>query len=198
MFTGLVEETGTIAEVVELPDSARRLTIAASVVCSDAKPGDSICVDGVCLTAVDPTHTSFQADVMAESLQRSTLGWLTVGDRVNLERSMSPQTRFGGHIVSGHVDAVTQVVDRQDSENWRILSFALPSSLVHLVAEKGSITVSGVSLTVASVQGSESFSVSLIPTTLAETTLGALQIGDSVNLEVDMLARYVARILETR
>lgn len=197
MFTGIVEERGVVVEVIDLPDSARRVRIRGPLVTSDARPGDSICVSGVCLTVVAPHGDEFAADVMAETLRRSGLGELRVGDEVNLERALAAGGRFGGHVVSGHVDGRARVLSREDSEHWRVLRFELPDSLSRFIAEKGSVTLDGVSLTVADV-GSGDFSVSLIPTTLAETTLDRLGVGDEVNVEVDMLARYLARLLEAQ
>lgn len=195
MFTGIVEEMGQVVAVEDLPDNARRLRLRGPVVTSDVHPGDSICVSGVCLTVVDPDGAQFAADVMAETLRRSGLGVLAVGDAVNLERALPASGRFGGHVVSGHVDGRARVREREDSQHWRVLRFELPSELSRFVAEKGSITLDGVSLTVADV-GEDWFSVSLIPTTLEETTMGRLEVGDEVNVEVDMLARYLARLLE--
>lgn len=197
MFTGIVEERGEIVEVIDLPDSARRVRIRGAVVTSDVRPGDSICVSGVCLTVVDPGADEFAADVMAETLRRSGLGQLQPGDEVNLERALAAGGRFGGHVVSGHVDGRAMVIAREDSEHWRVLRFALPEALSRFVAEKGSVTLDGVSLTVADV-GPDWFTVSLIPTTLAQTTLERLEPGDEVNVEVDMLARYLARLLEAQ
>lgn len=195
MFTGIVEEMGQVVAVEDLPERARRLRVRGPRVTSDVNPGDSICVSGVCLTVVDPADEEFAADVMAETLQRSGLGAVTVGDLVNLERALPAGGRFGGHVVSGHVDGRARLLAREDAAHWRVLRFALPPELSRFVAEKGSITLDGVSLTVAGV-GENSFSVSLIPTTLVETTMGGLLVGDEVNVEVDMLARYLARLLE--
>ncbi len=198
MFTGIVIDTGRVVAVEDLRDEARRLRIASDVVGPEARPGESICVNGVCLTVVDPEGAQFGADVMKETLDRSSLGRLAPGDPVNLEPAMAVGDRFGGHIVSGHVDGQARVTKRFDSENWRVLTLAAePRSLHKYVAEKGSITLDGVSLTVADA-GDDWFTVSLIPTTLAATTLGAAEIGTLVNVEVDMLARYVERMLEHR
>ena len=195
MFTGIVEEMGRVVAVEELPERARRLRVHGPVVTADVQPGDSICVSGVCLTVVDPADAEFAADVMAETLERSGLGELAVGDPVNLERALSASGRFGGHVVSGHVDGRARLREREDAQHWRVLRFELPNELSRFVAEKGSITLDGVSLTVAGV-GEDWFTVSLIPTTLEETTMGQLTVGDEVNDEVDMLARYLARLLE--
>jgi riboflavin synthase len=197
MFTGIVQDTGVVVAVEDLPDAARRLRISSAVVAPGARAGESICVDGVCLTVVAPQDDEFGADVMKETLQRSSLGQLRTGDLVNLEPAMAVGDRFGGHIVSGHVDGRAELLDRTDSEHWRVLRFAAPEALRKFVAEKGSITLDGVSLTVADA-GPDWFTVSLIPTTLAETTLGRRVPGDLVNVEIDMLARYVERLLEQR
>jgi len=194
VFTGIVEERGVVVDITELPDDARRLRVRGPRVASNAIPGESICVSGVCLTVVDPGDGEFSADVMRETLQRSGLGEFSVGSVVNLERAMRADGRFGGHIVAGHVDGRVTVQSREDSDHWRVVHFDLPADLAPMIAEKGSVTLDGVSLTVANVT-SDGFSVSLIPTTLAETTLGELQVGDRVNVEVDVIARYVARIL---
>ncbi|RLV55437.1 riboflavin synthase [Aeromicrobium phragmitis] len=196
MFTGLVEEVGEIV-AVEPQEDAVRLLVRGPRVAADARHGDSIAVDGVCLTVTTLDGDVFGADVMAESLKRSSLGDLVAGSPVNLERAMTPQTRFGGHIVQGHVDGTGTLLDRTPSEHWEVLRFGVPGSLTRYLVEKGSITINGTSLTVVDViDGSESsFTVSLIPTTLAETTLGALPTGARVNLEVDVLAKYVERLL---
>lgn len=194
MFTGIVEERGRVVRIDDLPDDSKRLRIQGPKVTADVRPGDSICVSGVCLTVVDPQADEFSADVMSETLRRSGLGHVRPGSQVNLERAMAAGDRFGGHIVAGHVDGRAELRDRQDSENWRVLRFAMPAELAPMIAEKGSITLDGVSLTVVAA-GDDEFSVSLIPTTLRETTLGQLAPGDQVNVEVDVLARYVARIM---
>ena len=183
--------------MTSLPDDALRLTIRGPVVTADAEHGDSIAVNGVCLTVVEVTDGSFTADVMRETLNRSSLRGAAEGVSVNLERAVRVDARLGGHIVQGHVDGTGEVVSRTPSDNWEVVRFSLPSSLARYVAEKGSITVDGVSLTVTDVSDG-SFGVSLIPTTLAATTLGSRQIGDTVNLEVDVLAKYVERLLDAR
>ncbi|AGF72545.1 riboflavin synthase [Corynebacterium halotolerans] len=193
MFTGLVEEIGTVA-ALEPQGDALRLTIAARTVLENAALGDSISVNGVCLTVATRDEGSFTADVMQESLDRTGLGQLAVGSRVNLERALAAGDRLGGHIMQGHVDGVGQLLSRTSSEHWDVLRFTLPRSLAHYVVEKGSIAVNGTSLTVSAV-GDDFFEVSLIPTTLAETTHGDLAEGDTVNLEVDVLAKYVERML---
>jgi riboflavin synthase len=196
MFTGIVEELGHVVALESGAESAR-LTVAGPVVTSDAAHGASIAVNGVCLTVVEHGDAQFTVDVMAETLDRSSLGALAVGDRVNLERAMSAASRFGGHIVQGHVDGTAEIVSRTPGERWEVVRFTLPEALARYVVEKGSITVDGVSLTVSALSET-SFSVSLIPTTLALTTLGHKQVGDLVNLEVDVLAKYVERLLTTK
>lgn len=193
MFTGIVEELGEITAVEELGD-ASRFTVRGPVVTMGAKHGDSIAVNGVCLTVVDLVDDAFTADVMAETLDRSSLGALAAGSRVNLERPMALGGRLGGHLVQGHVDGTGEIVAREPAEHWEVVRIALPAALARYVVEKGSITVDGVSLTVVDA-GEDHFTVSLIPTTLAMTTLGSKQTGDPVNLEVDVIAKYVERML---
>src|SRR4051812_19607109 len=193
MFTGIVEELGEVAEMTDLGDSVR-LGLRGPTVTSDAHDGDSIAVNGVCLTVVSSSDDVFTADVMRETLERSSLGALGVGSPVNLERPTRLGGRLGGHLVQGHVDGVGTLLARTPSEHWDLLAFSLPKGLSRYVVEKGSITVDGVSLTVVSV-GDDRFSVSLIPTTLAITTLGSKQPGDPVNLEVDVIAKYVERLM---
>ncbi|HMS75755.1 riboflavin synthase [Gordonia sp. (in: high G+C Gram-positive bacteria)] len=192
MFTGIVEELGTIVARDDLTDSAR-ITVDGPLVTSDAGHGDSIAVNGVCLTVVEFGDGRFTVDVMAETLKRSSLGALEAGSRVNLERAMAAGGRFGGHIVQGHVDGVGEVAAVSPSENWTVVRIALPAELSRYVVEKGSITVDGVSLTVSAV-GDDWFEISLIPTTLAETNLGITEPGRVVNLEVDVIAKYVERL----
>jgi riboflavin synthase len=194
VFTGIVEEQGTVESIVDLGDAAR-LVVRGPVVTSDAQTGDSIAVNGVCLTVVDLEDGTFSADVMLETLRRSSLGALTVGSPVNLERAARVDSRLGGHIVQGHVDGVATVLDVTPTEHWTTVSFALPSGLSRYLVEKGSVCVDGVSLTVVAVDDA-TFSVSLIPTTLQHTTLGTRQAGQPVNIEVDVLAKYVERLLE--
>ncbi|MFJ6631343.1 riboflavin synthase [Streptomyces sp. NPDC091376] len=193
MFTGIVEELGEVTAVEDLGDSSR-FRLRGPVVTEDAKHGDSIAVNGVCLTVVETGDGEFTADVMAETLKRSSLGALAVGSRVNLERPMVADGRFGGHIVQGHVDGTGTIVERTPSEHWELVKVSLPAELARYVVEKGSITVDGVSLTVVDA-GADHFTISLIPTTLALTTLGIKQPGDPVNLEVDVIAKYVERLL---
>lgn len=193
MFTGIVEELGEVVAVEKLED-ASRFRLRGPVVTEGAGHGDSIAVNGVCLTVVDLGEHEFTADVMAETLNRSSLGSLTTGSRVNLERPMALGGRLGGHIVQGHVDGTGRILERRPSENWEIVKVSLPDGLSRYVVEKGSITVDGVSLTVVDA-GPDFFTISLIPTTLALTTLGIKQPGDPVNLEVDVIAKYVERLL---
>jgi riboflavin synthase len=193
MFTGIVEELGSVAGLTRHADSAR-LAVRGSVVTADAGHGDSIAVNGVCLTVTGLDGDIFVADVMAETLDRSSLGVLSVGDPVNLERAATLATRLGGHLVQGHVDGVGAILGREPAEHWELVRFALPDDLARYVVEKGSITVDGVSLTVVEV-GPDSFSVGLIPTTLKATTLGHKGPGDPVNLEVDVIAKYVEKLL---
>ncbi|UQX00206.1 riboflavin synthase [Streptomyces sp. RerS4] len=193
MFTGIVEELGEVTAVEQLAE-ASRFRLRGPVVTEGAKHGDSIAVNGVCLTVVETADGEFTADVMQETLDRSSLGALTEGSRVNLERPMALGGRLGGHLVQGHVDGTGEILSRTPSEHWEIVRIALPENLARYVVEKGSITVDGVSLTVVEA-AADWFSVSLIPTTLALTTLGFKTSGDPVNLEVDVLAKYVERLL---
>jgi riboflavin synthase len=192
VFTGIVEERGEVVAVRDLPEAAR-ITVAGPLVTSDAKLGDSIAVNGVCLTVVDVSAGAFTADVMRETLVRSSLDKIATGDTVNLERAAEVGKRFGGHIVQGHVDGTGVVLARQPSAHWELVRIGIPSQLARYLVEKGSITVDGVSLTVVDVSDDE-FSVSLIPETLRATTLGTRQPGDRVNLEVDVVAKYVERL----
>ncbi|CAB4944466.1 MAG: riboflavin synthase [Actinobacteria bacterium] len=196
MFTGIVEERGTVASVEPLTN-AERIAIRGSVVLADVRPGDSIAVNGVCLTVVEIGPDSFTADVMEETLKRSSLGSAGIGSEVNLERAARLDSRLGGHLVQGHVDGTGQVLVIEPDPHWTLMRISLPAGLARYVVEKGSITVDGVSLTVVSVDD-EGFSVSLIPTTLAETTLGSRRVGDTVNLEVDAIAKYVERLMQGR
>ena len=192
MFTGIVEELGHVVALEPGTDSAR-LTIQGPVVTSDAAHGASIAVNGVCLTVVEHADGCFTVDVMAETLARSNLAALRPGDRVNLERALPATGRFGGHIVQGHVDGTAQILQRSPGDRWEVVRITLPFALARYVVQKGSITVDGVSLTVSALED-DSFSVSLIPTTLALTTLGHKAVGSIVNLEVDVLAKYVERL----
>lgn len=201
MFTGIVEELGEVRDLEPGSESAR-LTVRGPSVVSDATHGASISVNGVCLTVVAHDDEQFTVDVMAETLRRSSLGALRVGDAVNLERAMAANGRFGGHVVQGHVDGTGAIRSRTPGDRWEVVRIDLPEDLARYVVEKGSITVDGVSLTVSGLDESGSgapwFEVSLIPTTLELTTLGRKQPGDPVNLEVDVLAKYVERLLAGR
>jgi len=196
VFTGIVEELGSVVAVEPLADSAR-LRIRGPLVTSDAVHGASIAVNGVCLTVVELGDGEFTADVMQETLDRSSLGALAAGSPVNLERPVTLAARLGGHLVQGHVDGTGTILERTPSEHWEVVRIALPDDLGRYVVEKGSITVDGVSLTVVEAQR-DWFSVSLIPTTLELTTLGTKGVGDPVNLEVDVVAKYVERMLQWR
>lgn len=193
MFTGLVQELGTVAAMEPHAD-ALRLSIRAPRTVAAAELGDSIAINGVCLTVADLSGEVFCADVMQESLDRTALGRLSTGTAVNVEPALLPTTRLGGHIMQGHVDGTATLLTRTSSENWDVLRFSLPADLARYVVEKGSIAVSGTSLTVSAV-GSDWFEVSLIPTTLRETIHGTLPEGGEVNLEVDVLAKYVEKML---
>lgn len=202
MFTGIVEELGEIVAAERSPDAAR-LTIRGALVTSDAGHGDSIAVNGVCLTVVDVIDgDSFTTDVMGETLNRSGIGKLDIGSRVNLERAAAVNSRLGGHIVQGHVDGTGVVLSRTPSDNWEVVRISLPDNLARYVVEKGSITVDGISLTVSGLGVDEAaepghrdwFEVSLIPTTRELTTLGTAPTGATVNLEVDIIAKYVERL----
>jgi riboflavin synthase len=192
MFTGIVEELGEVVALDVDGDSAR-LVVKAPLVTEDAERGASIAVNGVCLTVVDVRDDAFTADVMLETLERSTLGGLRAGERVNLERAVRASDRLGGHIVQGHVDGVDEIQSRTAGERWDVVRIGLPPKLARYVVEKGSIAVDGVSLTV-SATGEDWFEVSLIPTTLELTTLGLRKPGEWVNLEVDVIAKYVERL----
>ncbi len=192
MFTGIVEELGTLHRRDDLQGAAR-LSVRAGVI-ADVRPGDSVAVNGVCLTVVQAGADGFTADVMQETLDHSSLGALVAGDQVNLERAVTAQTRLGGHLVQGHVDGTGAVLSRRPDEHWDVVRCSLPAELARYVVQKGSITVDGVSLTVSAV-GQDWFEVSLIPTTLERTTLGRRSPGDPVNLEVDVIAKYVEKLM---
>lgn len=198
MFTGIIEELGIVVELTVTTDAAR-LHVTAPLAASDAHHGDSIAIAGVCLTVVDRGSDWFIADVMAETLDVSTIRTLSKGNRVNVERSTQSGGRLGGHLVQGHVDGTATLVSRAEGSAWRVLRFTLPRDLAPLVANKGSITVDGVSLTIGAVSDASEkehwFEVSLIPETLTATTLGALEVGDTVNLETDIVARQIERLL---
>ncbi|MEY2848733.1 MAG: hypothetical protein RI885_1398 [Actinomycetota bacterium] len=194
MFTGIIEELGEVVAWERGADAAR-LTVRGPLATSDASHGDSISVSGVCLTVVDRGDDWFTADVMAETIAMSTLRAPTAGDRVNLERAARVGDRLGGHIVQGHIDGTSSVLAITPGEAWRVVRFSLAPDVAALVTRKGSVAVDGVSLTVSAV-GRDWFEVSLIPETLAATTLGLLQLGDAVNIETDVLARQVERMLQ--
>ncbi|PPG26660.1 riboflavin synthase [Pseudoclavibacter sp. RFBG4] len=210
MFTGIIEELGRISSI-ERHDTDARLTVRATLSVSDARIGDSISVDGVCLTVAELLDDGFTADVMGETLRASALGDRAEGDAVNLERAMRLGDRLGGHIVQGHIDTTSQVLEVERFDAWRRIRFAIDPAHARLLVDKGSVAVSGVSLTVSAVSavngvdavgsggspGADAlpwFEVSLIPETLAATTLGDLGVGDRVNVETDILARHVARL----
>jgi len=194
MFTGIVEELGTVVAIDPTAADAARLRVAASLVAADVAEGDSIAVSGVCLTVVEFGDGEFTTDVMRETLIRSTLSQATAGTRVNLERAVTLQTRLGGHLVQGHVDGTGSIIARDHTPQWDVVRISLPPNLSRYVVEKGSIAVDGASLTVVDVDG-DSFTVSLIPTTLQRTTLGAKATGDQVNIEVDVMAKYAEKLL---
>ncbi|WP_329258046.1 riboflavin synthase [Actinoallomurus sp. NBC_01490] len=193
MFTGIVEELGEIVALEREGDSAR-LTVRGPLVVSDAVHGASIAVNGVCLTVTDVKDDAFTVDVMKETLDRSSLAALGPGSPVNLERPVRPADRLGGHIVQGHVDGVGEIVSREPGDRWDVVTIGLPADLARYVVEKGSITVDGISLTVVEARD-DAFTVALIPTTLELTTLGRKRPGDPVNLEVDVVAKYVERLV---
>jgi riboflavin synthase len=200
MFTGIVEELGEVVAVEILPGAAR-LTVRGPQVAADAARGESIAVNGACLTVTEAADKTFTADVMAETLRRTVLGALAAGSPVNLERPLRFNGRLGGHLVQGHVDATATIVSRSPAEHWDVVRIAVPPSLARYIVEKGSVAVDGVSLTVSATGDGGSgpgaqpwFEVSLIPATLELTTLGRAGPGSQVNLEVDMIAKYVERL----
>jgi riboflavin synthase len=198
MFTGIIEELGTVAGVEDQGD-AMRITFRSDYVLNDvssspAALGDSISVNGCCLTVAERDGDTWTADVMQETLDKTSLAGVQPGDRVNLERAVTPTTRLGGHIVQGHVDGVGTIAARKPSEHWEVVDVTMPPELARYLVDKGSITVDGVSLTVVEARD-DGFTVSLIPETLARTTLGSRQPGDRVNLEVDVLAKHVEKLL---
>ena len=198
MFTGIIEELGTVERIERTADAAR-LTIRGPLVVEGAGHGDSISVNGVCLTVVEQTPQTFTADVMAQTLTMSTLAGATEGAPVNLERAALVGGRLGGHIVQGHIDGTGTVLAVVPGDAWRVVRFSLSPALAPLVVDKGSIAIDGVSLTVSTISPAADtdqwFEVSLIPETLAATTLGGLAVGDRVNLETDIIARHVERML---
>ena len=196
MFTGIVEELGKVVAIQEQPD-AKRITFSGPLVTSDVHRGDSIAVNGACLTAVEISGSQFTADVMHETLRLTALGTLVVGSPVNLERAMNASTRFGGHMVLGHVDGVGTIVSRKPSDNWEWVTIEIPTSLMKYVVLKGSITIDGISLTVNEVTDT-TVSFSLIPETLRLTTLGSKGVGDQVNVEADIMAKHIEKLMESR
>jgi riboflavin synthase len=200
VFTGIVEELGEVIGIDLAGDSAR-ITVRGPLVTGDAARGDSIAINGVCLTVTGTQDGEFSADVMGETLDHSSLGALHPGATVNLERPMRPDGRLGGHLVQGHVDATGTIVARQAAGAWETVRISIPAALARYVVHKGSVAVDGISLTVSSLgddAGGSWFEVSLIPETLARTTLGRKQPGEVVNIEVDMIAKYVERLLAGR
>jgi riboflavin synthase len=193
MFTGIIEELGSV-EAIEDQGDAVRLTVRGPLVVSDAGDGDSIAVNGCCLTVVSHDGDAFTADVMRETLDKTSLGAFRPGTRVNLERAVTAEKRLGGHIVQGHVDGTGEIRSRTPSEHWEVVEIGLPDGMGRYLVDKGSITVDGVSLTVVTVTD-DSFTVSLIPETLARTTLGIKQPGETVNLEVDVIAKHVEKLV---
>jgi riboflavin synthase len=196
MFTGIIEELGTVAKVTELEESMK-VEVSGPLIRSDLGRGDSISVNGVCLTAAELTESGFVADVMLETLESSSLRGIKTGDRVNLERAMSGAGRFGGHVVQGHVDGVAEIIDRKPSENWEVVTVRIPEELTKYVVHKGSITFDGISLTVHQIEG-DVVTLSLIPETLRLTTLGKKGPGDKLNVEADILAKHIEKLIEAR
>ena len=196
MFTGIIEELGTVSGVQELDDSIR-LKVSGKLVRSDLAQGESVSVNGVCLTAAEITDDGFVADVMLETLNRTSLRGIAEGDRVNLERAMSGAGRFGGHVVQGHVDGVAEIISREPSSNWEVVKVKFPTVLAKYVVHKGSITFDGVSLTVNDIS-EDVVSLSLIPETLRLTTLGIKTKGEKLNVEADILAKHIEKLIEAR
>jgi riboflavin synthase len=196
MFTGIIEELGTVSGVQELDDSIR-LKVGGKLVRSDLAQGESVSVNGVCLTAAEIIDDGFVADVMLETLNRTSLRGIAEGDRVNLERAMSGAGRFGGHVVQGHVDGVAEIISREPSANWEVVKVKIPTELAKYVVHKGSITFDGVSLTVNDIND-DVVSLSLIPETLRLTTLGIKTKGEKLNVEVDILAKHIEKLIEAR
>ncbi len=196
MFTGIIEELGEITAIESQPDAVR-LTISGKKVLEDLKRGESISVSGTCLTAIEIDDKSFTADVMHETIRLSGLQRVEVGQKVNLERAMTAATRFGGHVVQGHVDGVGEFVSREKSDNWDWVRISVPQHLMKYVVMKGSITFDGISLTVNEIDGNV-IGLSLIPETLEVTTLGYKKPGDLINVEVDVMAKHIERLMEVR
>ena len=196
MFTGIIEELGEVIGIEQQPD-ALRLTIKCKKVLEDLKRGDSIACSGTCLTAIEIDDLSFTADVMMESIKLTSLSEVKIGDPINLERAMNASTRYGGHVVQGHVDGVGEFVSREKSDNWDWVRIRIPKELLRYVVMKGSITFDGISLTVNEIND-DVIGLSLIPETLAVTTLGRKEHGNKVNVEVDVMAKHIERLLEFR
>ena len=194
MFTGIIEELGTVTGITKQPD-ALRLTIKGKMVLEDLKRGDSISCSGTCLTAIEIDENGFTADVMMETIKLTSLMEVVVGDPINLERAMNAQTRYGGHVVQGHIDGVGQFVSRETSENWDWVRIRIPRELLRYVVMKGSITFDGISLTVNEISD-DVIGLSLIPETLQVTTLGSKKPGSKVNVEVDVMAKHIERLME--
>jgi len=197
MFTGIIEATGNIKHLEQVGGDLRAVIMSSDMNFSDVAIGDSICVSGVCLTAIAKTDSSFTVDISNETVSLTSFATLKAGARVNLEKAMQPASRFGGHIVSGHVDGLAELVSRSADARSERLEFAVPASLQKYIAAKGSVCLEGISLTVNEVSGNR-FGVNIIPHTAEKTTIGTLQTGDQVNLEVDIISRYLERLLETR
>ena len=194
LFTGIVEEKGTVESIEDLGD-ALKVRIAAEQVLADSDLGASISVNGICLTVAQRGDSWFEADVMAETMRRTSLAGAHAGSTVNLERAARVDSRLGGHIVQGHVDGTGTIAAIEPSEQWTVMRIDVPEDLTRYMVEKGSITVDGVSLTIVSI-ATDHFTISLIPTTLTETNLGTRQVGDVVNIEVDVLAKYVEKLMQ--
>lgn len=196
MFTGIIEELGTVTGITKQPD-ALRLTINSKTVLEDLKRGDSISCSGTCLTAIEIDEDGFTADVMMETIKLTSLSEVQVGDPINLERAMNAKTRYGGHVVQGHIDGVGEFVSREKSDNWDWVRIRIPRELLRYVVMKGSITFDGISLTVNEI-ADDVIGLSLIPETLEVTTLGSKKPGSKINLEVDVMAKHIERLLEFR
>ena len=194
MFTGIIEELGTVTGITKQPD-ALRLTIKGKMVLDDLKRGDSISCSGTCLTAIEIDENGFTADVMMETIKLTSLMEVVVGDPINLERAMNAKTRYGGHVVQGHIDGVGEFVSRETSENWDWVRIRIPRELLRYVVMKGSITFDGISLTVNEISD-DVIGLSLIPETLQVTTLGSKKPGSKVNVEVDVMAKHIERLME--
>jgi riboflavin synthase len=194
MFTGIIEELGTVTGITKQPD-ALRLTIKGKMVLEDLKRGDSISCSGTCLTAIEIDENGFTADVMMETIKLTSLMEVVVGDPINLERAMNAKTRYGGHVVQGHIDGVGEFVSRETSENWDWVRIRIPRELLRYVVMKGSITFDGISLTVNEISD-DVIGLSLIPETLQVTTLGSKKPGSKVNVEVDVMAKHIERLME--